>query len=163
MQSSAIKGSKCAENPDGRPGPGKGKSMQKLLTWRNGRRSRHRCEFITRKQATIPTSQSPTKCSNISKCRRFKCFRQVFTYIPLSLLYSLTRPIFLVFTTSEFHDLNSCNCCVCFHFSSFPFLWFDIRLSCADSVKWEEINNSGRYFCTVLSPPWIINFHFVFI
>ena len=70
---------------------------------------------------------------------------------------------FLVFTTSEFHDLNSCNCCVCFHFSSFPFLWFDIRLSCADSVKWEEINNSGRYFCTVLSPPRIINFHFVFI
>ena len=70
---------------------------------------------------------------------------------------------FLVFTTSEFHYLNSCNCCVCFHFSSFPFLWFDIRLSCADSVKWEEINNSGRYFCTVLSPPWIINFHFVFI
>ena len=69
----------------------------------------------------------------------------------------------LVFTTSEFHDLNSCNCCVCFHFSSFPFLWFDIRLSCADSVKWEEINNSGRYFCTVLSPPRIINFHFVFI
>ena len=70
---------------------------------------------------------------------------------------------FLVFTTSEFHDLNSCKCCVCFHFSSFPFLWFDIRLSCADSVKWEEINNSGRYFCTVLSPPRIINFHFVFI
>ena len=70
---------------------------------------------------------------------------------------------FLVFTTSEFHDLNSCKCCVCLHFNSFPFLLLDIRLSCADSVKWEEINNSGRYFCTVLSPPRIINFHFVFI
>ena len=161
MQSSAIKGSKCAENPDGRPGPGKGKSMQKLLTWRNGRRSRHRCEFITRKQATIPTSQqSPTKCSNISKCRRFKCFLAGFhMYSPFLAIFI----DFLVFTTSEFHYLNSCNCCVCFHFSSFPFLWFDIRLSCADSVKWEEINNSGRYFCTVLSPPRIINFHFVFI
>ena len=102
MQSSAIKGSKCAENPDDRPGPGKGKSMQKLLTWRNGRRSRHRCEFITRKQATIPASQSPTKCSNISKCRRFKCFWQVFTYIPLSLLYSLHRPIFLFFQHQKF-------------------------------------------------------------
>ena len=97
------------------------------------------------------------------KVQAFQMFLAGFHIYSPFLAIFITSADFLVFTTSEFHDLNSCNCCVCFHFNSFPFLWFDIRLSCADSVKWEEINNSGRYFCTVLSPPRIINFHFVFI
>ena len=97
------------------------------------------------------------------KVQAFQMFLAGFHIYSPFLAIFIASADFLVFTTSEFHDLNSCNCCVCFHFNSFPFLWFDIRLSCADSVKWEEINNSGRYFCTVLSPPRIINFHFVFI